>query len=201
MTSKDRAREKSARMRLDQQRKERRRRNTIFTVATLAGVAVIGGLTVVGLRGTSSQASIEGLSTFTGLASSHVPTPVSYPQSPPVGGDHAAQWQNCGWYDDPVANENAVHSMEHGAVWVAYRSSLGLVQQTDLKSRLDGKAYVLASAVPELSTPVVASAWGAQVALSGPDDPRLDDFLTRYANSRTAPEPGGECSGGVGSPS
>ena len=40
---------------------------------------------------------------------------------PPVFGAHFAEWQNCGIYAAPVALGNALHSMEHGAVWLTYR--------------------------------------------------------------------------------
>ena len=43
--------------------------------------------------------------------------PTSYEQDPPTNRGHSPSWQNCGFYSFPVQNENAVHSLEHGAVW------------------------------------------------------------------------------------
>lgn len=200
MASRDDARTKSARMRAEQARLDKRRRTLVFAGATAASVAVVAGLTWLGLRSTASAGAIEGLSTYGELTSKHVTGSVAYAQTPPVGGDHSAQWQNCGWYDESVASENGVHSMEHGAAWITYGPQLSGEQRAALRAMLSGRAYVLASPANGLSSPVVASAWGAQVSLSGPDDPRLEEFLTRYANGRTAPEPGGECTGGVGTP-
>lgn len=147
-----------------------------------------------------TAAPIDGVQTFTGLARDHVAGSVAYDQQPPVGGKHAAQWQNCGWYSAAIASEAAVHSMEHGAVWITYRPDMQSSAQNALKDKLSGKAYVVASPYPDLPTPVVASAWGVQVRLNGADDPRLTQFIAKYANAPTAPEPGGECSGGVGTP-
>jgi hypothetical protein len=41
----------------------------------------------------------------------HIKGSADYRQNPPVGGDHASIWQNCGFYSEPVRNETAVHSM------------------------------------------------------------------------------------------
>ncbi|WP_194922430.1 DUF3105 domain-containing protein, partial [Catenulispora rubra] len=82
-------------------------------VLLLAGI--VGTITAVVLASQAS-ANIAGVKSFSGLSRNHVTTPVTYPQTPPVGGDHAPVWLNCGVYTAPVANENAVHAMEHGAV-------------------------------------------------------------------------------------
>src|SRR5690348_12659451 len=63
----------------------------------------------------SSPDTIEGVKTFSNLPRDHKAGPLTYPQTPPVGGVHNPVWQNCGIYNQPVANENAVHSLEHGA--------------------------------------------------------------------------------------
>ena len=65
-----------------------------------------------------------GTKTFTGLARNHVDTPVEYPQTPPVGGNHSPVWQNCQYYDTSIPNERGVHSLEHGSVWITYSPDL-----------------------------------------------------------------------------
>ena len=70
---------------------------------------------------------------FHNLDYDHVKGSVDYRQSPPVGGDHASIWQNCGLYSEPVRNETAVHSMEHGAVWITYRPGLPTEQMDKLR--------------------------------------------------------------------
>src|SRR5579859_159302 len=89
-------------------------------IAGLVVVLVVLG--VVWLTQSQSQpGDINGIVTSTNLGRGHVTGPVKYAQVPPVGGNHAAVWQNCGIYSQPIANENAVHSMEHGAVWITYQ--------------------------------------------------------------------------------
>ena len=52
----------------------------------------------------------------------HVGTPVTYTESPPVGGAHDPEWADCTGtvYDVDIQHENAVHGMEHRAVWGTY---------------------------------------------------------------------------------
>ncbi len=58
-------------------------------------------------------------------AAGHVPGDVDYDQAPPAGGDHDPAWLECGVYDAPVRDENAVHSLEHGTVWVTHDPDAG----------------------------------------------------------------------------
>jgi hypothetical protein len=129
----------------------------------------------------------------------HVERPVSYPQSPPVGGPHDPVWQNCGFYDEPVRNENAVHSLEHGAVWITYQPDLPQEQVNRLRDMAHSQTYILVSPYPGLDSPVVASAWGKQLRLEGADDPRLERFVGAFRRGPQA-HPGEPCSGGTGEP-
>ena len=136
-----------------------------------------------------------------GPAGQHSEGNVSYDQNPPAGGEHNPVWQNCGFYPEPVRNETAVHSLEHGAVWITYREGLPQAQVDQLQGIATSNNYVLVSPYPDLPSPVVASAWGNQVQLEGADDPALEDFISAFQQGPQTPEPGAACSGGVGSPS
>ncbi len=125
---------------------------------------------------------------------------VAYTETPPVGGPHDNAWQNCGAYAEPVRNENAVHSLEHGAVWIAYRPDLDQEQIDTLRS-MAAQSYILVSPYPDLSAPVVASSWNHQLQLDSASDERLDQFIRRFKEGPDTPEPGALCSGGVGTPS
>jgi hypothetical protein len=87
-----------------------------------------------------------------------------------------------------------VHSLEHGAVWVTYDPER--VTGGDLDALRDAmpNSYMILSPFEGLEAPVVASAWGVQVALDGVDDPRLREFIIKYRQSPNAPEPGALCS-------
>ncbi len=178
-----------------------------MTSALLALTACGGG----DPSGTSSSATtnsstepagdpLADVQTFEGLASGHktfADLPLTYAQIPPVGGDHLAQWQNCGYYANPVRDEAAVHSVEHGAVWITYQPDLPADQVATLASKVDGHPYVLVSPRDDLPAPVVASAWGKQLAMQSADDPGVDVFIAAFENGPQNPEPGAPCSGGL----
>ncbi len=100
----------------------------------------------------------------------------------------------------PVASENAVHSLEHGAVWITYQPDLPKREVDALRRQVRGRTYVLASPFPGQPAPVIASAWGRQLRLDSADDPRLGQFVRAFRLGDQAPERGGGCSGGVGEP-
>ncbi len=93
-----------------------------------------------------------------GPSNVHTEGGVDYAQSPPVGGKHNPTCQNCGFYEEPVRNETAVHSLEHGAVWITYQPDFPQDEVERLRDLAQSNAYVLISPYPDLNSPVVASA-------------------------------------------
>jgi len=171
----------------------------VGTLAACSGDDSDGGDQASAGSTTPVTLPIGQVQTFDGLARSHVDHTVDYPQTPPVGGDHAPVWQNCGFYDQPIYNETGVHALEHGAVWITYRPDLA-ADQIDQIRALTQQPYTLASpwTDSELGAPIVFSAWGAQLALDALPSPAADEFLATYREAATAPEPGAPCTGGYG---
>ena len=148
----------------------------------------------------SYQAQLPDVISYPNLERGETSGPISYAQSPPVGGKHSPQWQNCGTYNAPVPNEAAVHALAHGAVWVTYRPDVSIRDIAALERLARNRTYVLVSPYPEQAQPIVATAWGAQLLLDDPEDYRLKLFVSRYRQGPQTPEPGQPCSGGVGTP-
>jgi hypothetical protein len=127
----------------------------------------------------------------------HATGVVRYDTSPPVGGRHSAYWADCTGtvYPQAIANENAVHMLEHGAVWVTYREGLDPAKVATLTSLVAGVDHTALSPYPGLMTNISLQSWGYQLFVDDPADPRIAAFLTLLrGNPATAPEPGASCS-------
>jgi hypothetical protein len=122
---------------------------------------------------------------------------VAYTRTPPTGGAHDRAWAACNGvvYPEPVRSETLVHSLEHGAVWIAYDPDrLGGAGVAALAGRVEGRPYTVMSPYPGLARAVALQSWGHQLLLDDPDDPRIDAFITALrANPNTHPEPGASC--------
>lgn len=191
-----------------QLRAAERRRSLLIIGASVVVAAVIVAATIYGVASsddgpesdaaeTTGDTELGGVQDYPGLSRNHVEGTVDYPQNPPVGGDHAPVWVNCGTYPEPVSPEMAVHSLEHGAVWIAYQPDLPSGDVEALNALAENNDYVLVSPVEGINAAVVATAWGKQLTLQQAGDERLPAFVTTYANGPQTPEPGAPCTGGV----
>ncbi|MDF6021505.1 DUF3105 domain-containing protein [Streptomyces sp. JH34] len=133
------------------------------------------------------------------LTRDHVTTEVTYPMEPPVGGNHNPAWLNCDGvvYEKAVPNVNAVHALEHGAVWVTHNAKASGKDVEALASRVRSTPYTLMSPYEGQAGAIMLSAWGKQVTVDSADDPRVARFLAKYVQGAQTPEPGAPCTGGV----
>ncbi|WP_282691927.1 DUF3105 domain-containing protein [Streptomyces sp. CC208A] len=190
----------------------RERRNRILTI----GLSTVVVLSLVGFGGyvlkkksdedaakeAAAKAPIAGEKSWDAakLGRNHVETAVKYDAKPPVGGDHHPVWLNCDGdvYDKAVPEVNAVHSLEHGAVWVTYNKNAADEDVKKLKDKVSRTPYTLMSPVDDQAGAIMLSAWGKQVTVDSATDPRVDAFFTKYVQGKQTPEPGAACTGGVG---
>jgi hypothetical protein len=122
---------------------------------------------------------------------------VDYPETPPVGGEHDPAWADCTGtvYAVPIRPENAVHSLEHGAVWITYDPDLAGPEDVDVLTALvTGRPGLMLSPYPGQGVAVSLQAWDHQVQVAEADDPRVAQFSELLAfNPETTPEPGAPC--------
>lgn len=178
----------------------------------LCGVGVLAALLVGGLfflgnmQPPALASDIDGVVILPDMGAGHQEGDLHDEDEVPAGGAHNSAWQNCGIYAEPIREENVVHSLEHGAVWLAYRPDLPEAEVETLRelvrserSRQREPLIVLAPK-PELESPIVATAWRVQLELDSAGDERLAAFVDEYQRGPLTPEPQANCVNGVGEP-
>ncbi|MDQ0792779.1 DUF3105 domain-containing protein [Streptomyces sp. B1I3] len=192
-------------------RKERARERRSRVITITAAVAVVAALVAGGgylvsaadeqdkAEERAKTSPVTGERSWDKLTQNHVEKDVDYPMNPPVGGDHDPVWMNCDAdvYTEAIPDENAVHSLEHGAVWVTYNDKAKDADVKALAERVSGTPYSLMSPVTDQDDPLMLSAWGKQITVKSATDTRVAQFFTKYVQGPQTPEPGAACSGGV----
>ena len=105
--------------------REKRKKQLLFGLPILIIVLLIVGIGIFRF----TRPDIEGVVNFGSLSSNHGQTSASQavnsnPNLPPVGGDHTGSALPCNVYSTPVDSVGVIHTLEHGAVWLAYRPDL-----------------------------------------------------------------------------
>ncbi|MET8858277.1 DUF3105 domain-containing protein [Streptomyces sp. NPDC004579] len=196
--------------------RERRNRFLVIAASTVVVAGLVAGTVVLvrsqsddGKKDTASDAKqasghfvtgADGVKTWKGtLSRNHVTKTVSYPMEPPVGGDHNQVWMNCNGdvYTKAVNPMNAVHSLEHGAVWVTYNSKASEADVKALAAKVGKTPYTLMSPVDDQKDPIMMSAWGKQRSVTGAKDKNVDAFLSEFVQGKQTPEPGAACTNGL----
>lgn len=173
-----------------------------FTVIGLVAVVAVSYAFLQSRSSSDGGASIAGVVTKDGLANGHTRASVDYEADPPMGGDHDPMWQNCDAvvYDRELRNENAVHSLEHGSVWITYRPGLPAEQVEALREKVESTSYTFMSPYPSQDSPITLTAWGNQLELQDAGDARLDAFIKAFVKGPQTPEPGAACTGAKATP-
>ena len=135
------------------------------------------------------------------LTRGHTVKPMVYKTkgNPPTGGDHFPGWQNCGYFPAGVYTEAAVHSLEHGAVWLTWNKPLSEKEAQFVQTLAISNKYLLASQYPTQDSPVILTAWGVQLKLKSLSEPGVLEFIAKYENGPQTPEPGAACTNGIDS--
>jgi hypothetical protein len=173
-------------------------------IVLILGFFIFYAATHVGLGAKGSpnnlRAKYDGIITSKGLSQNHIDGKfISYPDqasTPPDGGNHNSVPQSCQVYTEAIANEHAVHSLEHGAAWITYDPDK--VKGTDLaalKKLVEGDSYRMMSPYPGLKKPISIQVWGERIYFTKATDSTIAKFLGDWTQGPTTPEVGAACVG------
>jgi hypothetical protein len=192
--------------RMDRYHKNKREMLIIKSVSIALAVIILAGIGFAGVnyfRDRDLNREPEGVAVFTYAQGNHIEDDIDYSaqpdykgEIPPAGGAHNNTPQQCDVYTLPIRQESAIHSLEHGAVWITYQPALPADQVEALKDLAEGDAYMLMSPYEGLPAPIVLTAWNHQLQMQTFDKDTVERFIRSYKNKRgVTPEFGGSCSG------
>ena len=181
-----RRQEQKERQKLDQ-RKNMRNRILKWTVWILV-IGIIGyGLFLLISRTATPRPgesiAIQGRDHIS-VGSSHP----EYNSNPPTSGPHYAQPTPWGVYQDELKDENVIHSMEHGGIWISYQPDID--EETKVKLEAIGKKHsgsVVVSPRSANDSLIAVASWGRLEKLSSFNEARIIEFIKR--NKNKSPEP------------
>lgn len=107
-----------------------------------------------------------------------------YNSNPPSSGWHYASPARGGFYDEPLPDEQVIHNLEHGDIWIAYNPDISDETKKVLKS-FAGR-YAVVSPRSENEGDISLVAWGRVDTFNAEngavDEERIRDFISRYDN-------------------
>lgn len=129
----------------------------------------------------ATQHPIQG-QTHIAIGSSHP----SYNSNPPSSGWHYAQPADWGYYTRELPDEQLVHNLEHGGIWIAYRPTLDatIVERMEEASKPWRRRIIMAPrAENDADIALVAWGWVDKFSSAEFSEKRLADFIGEYYNN------------------
>ncbi len=107
----------------------------------------------------------------------------AYNSNPPTSGPHWPEPANWGVYSTEMPDEQLVHNLEHGGIWISYRPDK--VDQNTINKLNDfAKRYAIVIVTPRLKndTAISLAAWTHLQNLDQYDERAILEFIDAYYN-------------------
>lgn len=174
-----------------QTRRARMRRTGKIVFALFAAGGLLAGVTTLFLRFSAGQlpSGIDYSVPYPIQGRDHIapgaPRP-NYNSDPPTSGAHYPQPASRGVHNEELSDEQLLHNLEHGEVWIAYRPNLKDEVIDELKRITRRNTKVVLAPRARNSTDITLAAWGRldtfNIEQGALDVQRIEDFITRYRN-------------------
>lgn len=106
-----------------------------------------------------------------------------YISEPPSSGPHWPTPAKNGVYDNQLPDEQIIHSMEHGYVWISYKPDAPDEVKNKLKEIVkDDDWKVVLEPRDKNQTMIALAAWGRVLTLEQLDEGKVKDFIRTYRN-------------------
>lgn len=116
----------------------------------------------------------------------HIPDGASHPaynSNPPTSGWHYERPAPWGIYETELLDEQLVHNLEHGGIWISHKA---FISREDIDAlRALGREYsskVIVTVREENAAQIAVAAWGRFMELESFDRDLIVQFIERYKN-------------------
>lgn len=157
-----------------------------FWIFLVAGVVLVGLIVLGALLISSGPKDQTTVSSFPIQGNQHVkpgdPHP-AYNSNPPTSGWHYADPAPWGVSESEIPDEQAIHNLEHGGIWLTYGPSLD--SETVNKLRELVKSYrskVLLTPRAKNDFKMAAAAWGKLDTMDSFEEGRIRAFIGQFIN-------------------
>lgn len=124
----------------------------------------------------------------------HTGAEVQYPTVPPVSGEHRTSAAPCGVHGQQFEDELLVHTLEHGAVGLAYDPTLDPEDIKTLEEIVgEYESHVFSVPYEGMETPISLLAWGHMIRLDELNEEAATGFIEEFRRGGDAPEANQAC--------
>lgn len=111
------------------------------------------------------------------IGSAHPP----YNSNPPTSGWHTVEPAPWGVYSEQLPDEQLIHNLEHGGIWLSYQDPTNqsiINDLLDIASRYP--SHIIVEPRPENDSPVAVAAWGKLLTMDTVNKDIIYAFIRRY---------------------
>lgn len=105
----------------------------------------------------------------------------AYNSNPPTSGWHYLEPAAWGVYTEQLPDEQLIHNLEHGGIWLSYKDP---TNQTIINDLLDiasrYPSHIIVEPRPQNDSPVAVAAWGQLLNMDTVDKDIIYAFIRRY---------------------
>lgn len=109
-----------------------------------------------------------------------------YNSNPPTSGPHYAQPARWGVHQTELPDEQVIHNLEHGDIWISY-VGIDDATKTALEKIAQSHPKIILEPRSNNDAPIVLASWGRLQKLQTFDERAILDFIE--ANGNKSPEP------------
>jgi len=169
------------------ERKARARKTKKITIWVVVILVIAAGIYYAVITAQKSQENRPGEFVKT-LSATHIPQGADhkeYNSNPPTSGEHFASAYNWGIYREELIDEQALHNLEHGGIWISYKNitDAELDELKDIALRYSRR--VILSPRSSNDTNIAVASWGRLLKMGSVDT----DLITSYVKKNTNKSP------------